>query len=513
MAYNDLQMRAFTQIAYMDLEERYIDYCKRHGTDKAPLSAILSDKSSSDGKISEIEKLRRLGVTEKELNEWCISAVHDTNSENGFYACVIETSPGQAAVGFRGSEDMQNLDHLVNDWIGADIGLVNSTCTNQHEEVERFLSKYRDKLKEYDGLAMTGHSLGGNLAEYATIVSYKYGLDDNITQCVSMDGPGFSEEFIEKYRTQIENMSGIMDHPRWSLVGPMLEDLPGVHYRFVDVSNDANQLDDAEYNVLTRHDTKYLRYDENGNLVAGEQDTGSHISSIISKGIEHLPAPVGNAFLTVVSGILIGVTWSKENFLNSDGSISNTGMAIIAGALGIISIVGLETVAVTFAAVVTVMLAVIAVAVVSELVSEFVEFVVDKICDAVEKIVDWAEDKYNAFKDTAKLFVNKIKSWLKEKFSSVESYLKNNTQIKVNTESLDLYAERLERVNKRITKLDNRMDKLYLQVGLLDLFNIIQADLLTHYSNRLEKAANWMRETSKTFAGAEKELKGALEEG
>lgn len=28
MAYSDLQSRAFTQIAYMDLDEKYVDYCK-----------------------------------------------------------------------------------------------------------------------------------------------------------------------------------------------------------------------------------------------------------------------------------------------------------------------------------------------------------------------------------------------------------------------------------------------------------------------------------------------------
>lgn len=45
---------------------------------------------------------------------------------------------------------------------------------------------------------MTGHSLGGNLAEYATIMSYKYGLDTKIKQCVSMDGPGFLMNLLEQ---------------------------------------------------------------------------------------------------------------------------------------------------------------------------------------------------------------------------------------------------------------------------------------------------------------------------
>ena len=123
-----------------------------------------------------------------------------------FYACIVETSPGNAVVCFRGSEDMSDPNNLKNDWIYADMGLLNSTCTNQQAEVERFLAANKELLSKYDNITMTGHSLGGNLAEYATIMSYKYGLDTKIKQCVSMDGPGFSDEFIRANREHIANM-------------------------------------------------------------------------------------------------------------------------------------------------------------------------------------------------------------------------------------------------------------------------------------------------------------------
>ena len=72
---------------------------------------------------------------------------------------------------------------------------------------------------------MTGHSLGGNLAEYATVMSYKYGLDKKIKQCASLDGPGFSDEFIKTNREHILAMSGVMKHYKWSLISGMLLDL------------------------------------------------------------------------------------------------------------------------------------------------------------------------------------------------------------------------------------------------------------------------------------------------
>ena len=138
MAYSDLQSRAFTQIAYMNLDDKYVDYCKSHGTDSAPLSKLLS--------TSQYNTLINLGLTKDEIDSWNIAGVHNTNAQNGFYACIIETAPNQAVVGFRGSEGMNDLGNVANDWVGADIGLVNSTCTNQQAEVERFLKKYQQQL-------------------------------------------------------------------------------------------------------------------------------------------------------------------------------------------------------------------------------------------------------------------------------------------------------------------------------------------------------------------------------
>lgn len=502
MAYSDLQSRAFTQIAYMDLDEKYVDYCKANGTDSAPLSEILS--------TSQYEKLKNLGLTDAEINSWNISGVHDTNSQNGFYACIIETAPGEAAVGFRGSEDMGDLNNVANDWVGADIGLVNSTCTNQQEEVDRFLQKYKDQLNGYDSVAMAGHSLGGNLAEYATIVSYKYGLDDNIKQCVSMDGPGFSKEFIDKYRDQIEKMSGVMYHPRWSFVGTMLNDLPGVEYQYVEVSNEANAIDDADYNAATRHDTKYLVYDENGKLVEGEQDDLSKITSVISEGVDHLPAPIGNALITLVGGAWIGFTWAKENFLNEDGSISGTGWGIIAGTVGLIAVFGLKTIVMTVVAVVVAIVAVIVVAVVAELVYDLVMAVVDTICEAVAKAYNWAKEKYQQFKETVKSFINKAKNWFKNNFNNGYKYANSHPQIKVDTFKLRDYASRIYDVNRRISNLDGRMDSLYWRVGLLDLWNLMQADLMTGYSWRLLRAASYLNDTASDFDAIETELANGL---
>lgn len=278
MSYSDLELKNCTQVAYADLGTA-LNYLK------------ATDPGKSSYSIAELEKVAKLFgsdvgslscLTADQKKNWRISCVHDTNDENGFYACVIETSPGKAVVAFRGSESMSDPSNLVNDWIKSDFGLLNSTETSQHSEVRRFLSQRGNELNRYGELTMTGHSLGGNLAEYATIVSSEYGLDDNIDHCYSFDGPGFSDEFIARYGGQIVQMSSKMTHYRWSLVGGLLFDLPGVTYVTCNVKNTENDT----YGPFTRHDTKFLDLDKDGNIVEGTRDPLSWVLYGLSKGVE-----------------------------------------------------------------------------------------------------------------------------------------------------------------------------------------------------------------------------------
>ena len=286
MAYTDLEMKNFTQVAYADFGDAY-DYLRTVYPDRESFSiAELTAAAKTTNPGGDYSCLDCL--TADQMQNWSISLVQDHNDQSGFYACVIETAPGQAAIAFRGSESMSDPSNLYNDWLRADLGLLNSTETNQHAEVRQFLAEHADMLSKYDSIAVTGHSLGGNLAEYATIVSGEYGLSDRIDQCISFDGPGFSNEFIARYRDEISDMSGVMTHYQWSFVGGLLFNLPGVARVTCSVSNDANSEDDAQYNMFTRHDTKYLEFDENGNIKPGSRDTFSMFIDGFSKSLESM---------------------------------------------------------------------------------------------------------------------------------------------------------------------------------------------------------------------------------
>lgn len=501
MALTDLELKAISQIAYYDLK---------------PF------ENESDGRISvwdamtdaERTTLLNYGISESKLKEWNIVGVYNDNGDSGFCACIIETYPGQAAVGFRGSEDLGELCDVKEDWVGADLGLLNSTLTEQQKEAHAFLEKYTTEpnnvLNNYDALVMTGHSLGGNLAEYSTIFSDKYGLDDNIVQCASLDGPGYSQEFINLHREKIEKMSDVMEHPRWSWVGGLLQDLPGVKYKYIDVEN--SDRTEKEYNFATRHSLIYIKQDDKdpNNFENGKQDAFAAITEHITEGIDHLPAPIGNALVTFLGGAWIGIMWAKENFLDEEGNLTSTGWAIIAGTVGLITVFGLKSIALTFAAVVVAVVAVISVAVVAEFVYDLTMKVVDAICNAAVKVYKWTKEMYQQFKDAVTSFINKANEWFNKTFNSGYHYASENSFIKVDTGALRTYAGRLGRVNSRISKLDRRLDTLYGQVGLRDLWSLLQADVLTGYSWRLTRCINYLNDTAYDFESVERSLTNQL---
>lgn len=93
--------------------------------------------------------------------------------------------PGHAVVVFEGTSGQD-------EWIDNAIGLGVSDTERQKDALD-----YIEDLP-YDDITVAGHSKGGNKAQYVTILS------DKIDRCVSMDGQGFSQEFLDKYYAEIQ---------------------------------------------------------------------------------------------------------------------------------------------------------------------------------------------------------------------------------------------------------------------------------------------------------------------
>jgi hypothetical protein len=68
------------------------------------------------------------------------------------------------------------------------------------------------------------------------------------------------------------------------------------------------------------------------------------------------------------------------------------------------------------------------------------------------------------------------------------------------------YASRLWAVNGRLKDIDGRLNSLYRQAGLLDIWNLICADFSISWSNRVNKAANYLSDTANELESVENEI-------
>ena len=252
---------------------------------------------------------------------------------------------------------MQKTSNMINDWCRADFALLNSRSTRQQEEAE----KYGDKLfrkgivDKYENFAVTGHSLGGNLATHFTIstaTESRKELSDKIVQSVNFDGPGFSDEYIEENEEKICRTSDKLTHYKWSAVGDLLFDIPGEKAEFLAIDEDLHKDDFVEnikYKIITRHSTQSLLFDENGKAAKGEQDIVSKGMSTLSKTLDTIiPESITTELFAAVDWILdkklqikegvkskiSGVSWS-ERFAEK-GSILGTCAKFIEDAIEVV---------------------------------------------------------------------------------------------------------------------------------------------------------------------------------
>lgn len=280
---SDIKMMIAAQVAYLDGDEGM--------TVKELVDRTIADYSER-GELSEKEKSQldkavtiRDQIEEYDLNEcnrWVIQEVHDTNDETGFYGCLIDTRDGGAVVAFRGSE-CYDATQLKNDWILSDFGLLNNPETTQQKQAEEFTKYINDKYGDrYDSYSFAGHSLGGNLAEHATITAPE---DMNIGRGVSFDGPGFSEEYIARHKWQIQERAKLVDHYQYTAVGNCLYPLMGSKYRTIATKSAPGS---EGFDIYTsRHNLENVVFDESGMVQDGTMDPLAKVVGAVSRDVEN----------------------------------------------------------------------------------------------------------------------------------------------------------------------------------------------------------------------------------
>jgi hypothetical protein len=151
-----------------------------------------------------------------------------------------------------------------------------------------------------------------------------------------------------------------------------------------------------------------------------------------------------------------------------------------------------------------------------------IPFILDALsftADMVQKLIDGVTTVIAAVLEAANMakeFINQViakvvevftefTSWARKIFNPGYRYASSHPYIKIDTQRLSEYAQRLSTVNRRLNSLDRRMDALYSQVGLLDLWSLMQADLMTGESWRINRI-NYLEETLEDFESVERKI-------
>lgn len=154
------------------------------------------------------------------------------------FACFVDDE-NNATVVFRGTA-------TVNEWKD------NGEGAYKYETIEQVDALNFINSLEYDNITVTGHSKGGNNAQYVTVLSPK------ITRCISVNGQGFSDEFVSKYKEEInQNYSKVISiNAKYDYVNCLFNSIAGKCY-YIQTETQINPFDYHKANILL---------DENGDL-------------------------------------------------------------------------------------------------------------------------------------------------------------------------------------------------------------------------------------------------------
>ncbi|MBD5112648.1 MAG: DUF2974 domain-containing protein, partial [Ruminococcaceae bacterium] len=287
--YTDKDMWAVSRLAYIKFEKCGYDVMNKTLKDILDIPDVfnfcvgdweeIEPGSLEEAKYEEANDFFTMLKTDPIYSKWKIVDYKNGNDENGFCAITIETDANSAIVGFRGSEGLGGEYYkgkekiFIDDWVLADVGLLNSVCTSQQASATKYMETINEKF-DYLDYVTCGHSLGGNLAIHALLTAPD---DMTIVSGYGLDSPGYSDEYLSQFSKEIKKRGSKINHYQWSLVGGLLNNIGNENFKYLKLRDEAYEgglMSHAE-----RHDLFYMEFDDNNSVLSGVMD-GSDYSII-----------------------------------------------------------------------------------------------------------------------------------------------------------------------------------------------------------------------------------------
>lgn len=193
------------------------------------------------------------------MNMTVATTYTDSAGGGGKSAVLTNSSTGDAVVVFQGTAGGEWKDNFT----GGNV--TDTPC--QENALEWYQSVYREQGLEGYEVTITGHSKGGNKAKYITL------LDSTVDHCVSFDGQGFSDEFMEKYSDQIAARQGKIENHNvdYDYVNILLNDVgERTYYRGQDIGSGGFMENHCPNTFMNFHEDGTFTMDVNPNGQAPE---------------------------------------------------------------------------------------------------------------------------------------------------------------------------------------------------------------------------------------------------
>lgn len=422
-----------------------------------------------------------------------------------------------------------------NNWkYNADSAYGDSPSTMQNWSLEYFNESVERYTPGTDGLYVTGHSQGGNNAMYVTIAS-EYAAQ--INSCVSVDGPGFSEDVIRDISaqrgadfmaSQTDKIYAIYGNNDYVHRLGEVHITPSGHEFTVDCPT---AKDFGGYHSIETHlvDGKInLKYDENGNPVSVPDGPASELIAKLNENmLKYLPEEdryeAGKAAMAIAE-LLIG-NGELSNLSDVEGlrDLIDTGLPLLLVTAvqnpdDLTELVFGEDSAIAewvkaYPVLATLLLATLSIVLLD--VGNFMEKLLsfaDFIQDVIQTVALTAQTVITFVTETIDAIITTIENAMAylRSVSPGGKYAASNPHFRADPDLLRHYARRLGEVNRRLVQLDIDLNDLYLQVGLLDVLSILESNILTSYSINVKSAETFLYSAADILEAADQKALGCI---
>lgn len=265
--------------------------------------------SFSGGFESNLENVIEFGEAILKDPELCnLTIVDSVNTEGVRASCFVDVA-GEAIIAIRGTGGTYEA------WSDNFQGAYQSD-TDAQMELADFVNR---QAETYSDITITGHSKGGNMAQYATVV-----CGDAIDRCVSFDGQGFGDEFLRKYDKEIQANAG--------KIKSVCASGDYVNILLFSIAGETVYLETNNESFVDNHSSFYLWKSNSGQMENGEFSNTVE-QSLISKGLDAIADslimavdrsnPLWELLVVNIIGSGVAMLMSKDDFGKNLDNIYN----------------------------------------------------------------------------------------------------------------------------------------------------------------------------------------------